>query len=67
MATDIQQLESLGWKALDEGQSDDRYYLLAGSCGHFIMSLADTRTEAWSAARSMAMKLTRGDLRLPRF
>jgi hypothetical protein len=66
MAT--KRLEHLGWKALDEGrQEDGRYCLLAESCGHFIIAFADTRREAWSAACSMAMKLTReGPLRLPR-
>jgi hypothetical protein len=67
MTTEIQRLQCLGWKALDEGRDEDgRYCLLAESCGHFIISCADTRREAWAAACSMAMKLTReGLLRLP--
>ena len=68
MTTQIQRLELLGWKALDEGrQEDGRYCLLAKSCGHFIISFADTRNEAWLAACSLAMKLTLDGLRcLPR-
>jgi hypothetical protein len=62
-----QRLELLGWKALDEGrQEDGRYRVLAESCGHYIIAIADTRRAAWSAACSLAMKLTReGLLRLP--
>lgn len=68
VTTDIQQLESLGWKALDEGrQEDGRYCLLAESCGHFIIAFADTRSEAWAAACSTALRLTgEGLLHLPR-
>ena len=68
MTTEIQRLELLGWKTLDEGrQEDGRYCVLAKSCGHFIVAFADTRREAWVAASKMAMKLTReGPLRLPR-
>ena len=62
------QLECLGWRVLDEGrQEDGRYCVLAKSCGHYVIALADTRHAAWSAACSLAMKLTReGLLRLPR-
>jgi len=62
-----QRLELLGWKALDEGrQEDGRYCVLAKSCGHFLIAFADTRGEAWSAACSMALRLTwEGELRLP--
>ena len=57
MAT--KQLENLGWKLLDEGRDEyGRYCVLAESCGHFIITFADTRTEAWRAACSMAMKVT---------
>jgi len=60
-------LESLGWKALDEGrQEDGRYCVLCESCGHFVIAFAATRNDAWEAAMSLAMKLTRGGLRLPR-
>ena len=67
MTTEIQRLELLGWKALDEGrQEDGRYCVLAETCGHFLIAFAATRNEAWAAACSMAMKLTReGLLRLP--
>ena len=59
-------LESLGWHSIDEGrQEDGRYCLLAMSCGHFVIAFADSRNDAWSAACSLAMKLTREDLRLP--
>jgi len=61
-------LECLGWKTLDEGQEEDgRYCVFAESCGHFVIAFADTRSEAWSAVCSLAMKLTReGLVRLPR-
>jgi len=61
-------LECLGWRVINEGrQEDDRYYVLAKSCQHYVIALADTRCAAWSAACSLAMKLTReGLLRLPR-
>ena len=61
------QLELLGWRVLDEGrQEDGRYCLLAKSCGHFLIALADTRNQAWSAACSKALRLTwEGLLRLP--
>ena len=69
MTTELlrRQLECLGWKVLEEGQQADRWYVLAASCGHTILAFADARREAESAARSLAMKLTReGVLRLPR-
>ena len=60
-------LEHLGWKALREGRHDGRWCVLAASCGHFVVALANSRHEAWSASCAMAMKLTReGLLRLPR-
>jgi len=68
MTTKIQRLESLSYRVIDEGrQEDGRYCVLAKSCGHYVIAFADTRREAWAAACSMAMKLTReGLLRLPR-
>ena len=61
-------LECVGWRAIEEGrQEDGRYCVLAKSCEHYIVAFADTRCAAWSAACSLAMKLTReGRLRLPR-
>ena len=61
-------LECLGWKPLDKGQQKDGCWcVLAMSCGHTVLVFADTHSEAWSAACSLAMKLTReGLLRLPR-
>jgi len=59
MTTEIQRLECLGWRVLYEGrQEDGRWCVLAKSCGHFIISFADARSEAWAALFSMAMKLT---------
>jgi hypothetical protein len=57
-------LELLGWKALDEGrQEDGRYCILVESCGHFVLAFADTRSEALTAATSLALRLTCGGLR----
>jgi hypothetical protein len=54
------QLECLGWKVLKEdGQPDGAYHILAQSCNDFILAFANTSDEAWSAACSMAMRLTR--------
>ena len=67
MTIEMQRLESLGWRTLDEGrQEDGRYCVLAKSCGHFIIGFADMRSEAYSAVCSMALKLTLGGLHLPR-
>jgi len=56
-----QRLRDLGWRLLDDArQADDgSWWLIAQSCGHTIVALADTRQEVWSRACSMAMKLTR--------
>lgn len=63
MATEQHRLECLGWRVIEEGrQEDGRYYVLAKSCGHFIVGLGDTRAETYSAVCSMALKLTRGVL-----
>jgi len=61
-------LELIGWRTLGEGRlSGGRYCVLARSCGHYIIALADKQRTAFSAARNMAMKLTlEGSLRLPR-
>ncbi len=68
MTIEIQQLELLGWKPLGEERQEDRWCVLAESCGHAIIVFADTRNEAWATACKTAMKLTReGLLRLPRF
>ena len=68
MTAESRRLEHLGWKLLDEGwQEDGCWCVLTKSCGHFAIAFADTRSEAWSALLSMAMKLTwEGLLRLPR-
>ena len=67
MTTAEHQLECLGWRATDEGQrADGRYFVLAKSCDQFVIAFADTSHAAWSAACSMALKLTREGLRLPR-
>lgn len=56
-------LECLGWETLDSRrQPDGRWWLLATSCGHAIVALGDSREEIWSAACSMAMKMTREGL-----
>jgi hypothetical protein len=56
-----QRLRDLGWKPLDDAQQaeDQSWWLIAQSCGQTIVALADTRHEVWSAACSMAMRLTR--------
>ena len=52
-------LECLGWKVISVAQADDgSWFLLAESCGHTIVSLADTKDAVWSLACSMALKLT---------
>ena len=59
MTTEMQRLERLGWQALGEGRDEyGRYCILAQSCGQFAIAFADTRTEAWPALCSMAMKVT---------
>jgi len=58
-------LNCLGWKVIDEWRQSDRWYLFAKSCGHTIVTIADSRFEAWLAACSMAMKLTREEIRHP--
>lgn len=60
-------LRCLGWKTFDRERQtrDGRWWVYATSCGHTIIAFADSRREAWSAACSMAMKLTReGSARL---
>lgn len=54
-------LRCLGWKTFDNGRqvADRRWWVFAQSCGHTVVSLADSRSEAWSAACSMALKVTR--------
>jgi hypothetical protein len=56
-----QRLRGLGWKPLSDAQQaeDGSWSLIARSCGHTIVALADTRQEVWSAACLMAMRLTR--------
>ena len=61
-------LGCLGWKTPDDGQrlADGCWRVFAQSCGHTVVALADGEAEAWSAACSMALRLTtRGELRLP--
>jgi hypothetical protein len=57
-------LQCLGWKPLHEArQSDGSWCVLATSCGHVILVLADSRQKAWSVACSMAMTFTREGFR----
>jgi hypothetical protein len=37
------------------------------SCGHRVIGIANTASEAYAATCRMAMKLTRSGLHLPRF
>ena len=55
------QLRCLGWKPLGDAQQaeDGSWWLIARSCGHKIVALADTEHEVWLAACSTAMNLTR--------
>ena len=56
-------LECLGWQTVGDAQEaeDGTWSLVAQSCGHNIVALADTEHEVWSAACSMAMKLTQSE------
>jgi hypothetical protein len=55
-----QRLRDLGWRLLDaQAAQDGSWFLLAQSCGHTIVALADSQREVWSAACALAMKLTR--------
>jgi hypothetical protein len=68
MTTDVfrHRLTCLGWKILDDARQaeDGSWWLIAQSCGHSIVALADREHEVWSAACSMAFSLTcRGLLR----
>ena len=60
-------LLSLGWKTPDNAQQaeDGSWRLIARSCGHTIVALADAEHEVWSAACSTAMKLTRSGVAEP--
>ena len=51
----------LGWKTLDNGGQlgDGSWRVFAQSCGHTVVALAHNHQEAWSAASSMALKVTR--------
>jgi hypothetical protein len=60
-------LESLGWRVIETGWCDARYRVVAKSCGHRIIGIANTASEAYVATCRMAMKLTRNGLHLPRF
>ena len=53
-------LRHLGWKMLDGGQLDGRWWLAAKSCGQIVLVIADTQDEALSAMRSATMKITWG-------
>lgn len=59
-----QRLECIGWKILggERHRKSGHWCLFAYSCGHTIVVITDSRKEAWSAACSMAMKLTRHGL-----
>lgn len=53
------QLQCLGWQPLEEGrQSNGCWRVLTATFGHAILAYADNPQEAWSAACSMAMKVT---------
>ena len=58
-----QRLRGLGWKTRDDAEQalDGSWWLIAESCGHTIVALADTEYEVWSAACLTAMRLTRED------
>jgi len=57
-------LECLGWRTFDNEiqLASGRWRLFAYRRGHIMVALADSREEVWSAACSMAMKLTRNGL-----
>jgi hypothetical protein len=53
-------LECLGWKPFAGGQQPDGcWWQAATSCGHTVVAFARNGQEAWSAASSMALKVTR--------
>jgi hypothetical protein len=55
-----QRLRDLGWRLLDaQAAPDGSWFLIAQSCGHTIIALANTQHEVWSGACAMAVKLTR--------
>ena len=59
MTSEQHRLESLGWRALDEGRDEHgRYCVLTKSCGHFAISFAPTHSEAWSALFFLVLRLT---------
>jgi hypothetical protein len=59
VTTETQRLECLGWRVLDEGRDEDgRWCILAERCGHFAISFAPARNEAWVAIFSMTVELT---------
>jgi hypothetical protein len=61
-----QRLRDLGWRLLADAPAEDgNWYVIAQSCGHTVIALTDTEPEAWSAACSMAMKLTRSQYARP--
>ncbi len=51
----------LGWKTREDGRQlrDGRWCVVARSCGHTLLALADAQEEAWSVACSLALKATR--------
>lgn len=54
-------LRCLGWKTQDDGEQleDGRWCVCARSCGHTVVALGDGQREVWSAACSMALRITR--------
>jgi hypothetical protein len=60
-------LQCLGWTLFDDGQrlENGQWCLLTVSCRHTILVFGDNQREVWSAACSMAMKLTRDGLARP--
>ena len=47
--------------------ADGSWWLIAQSCGHTLIALADTRQTVWLAACVMAMRLTREGYRRSEF
>jgi hypothetical protein len=54
-------LRCLGWKTFDNGRQvgNGNWCVFAQSCGHTVVALAPSRTDAWSAASAMALRVTR--------
>jgi hypothetical protein len=56
-------LECLGWKTFGAQQAEDgSWFVVARSCGHTLVALANTENEVCSAACSLSLKLTVSDV-----